>query len=211
MYKSLPSYLIDATLSHPLNQRVVREYDIDNPSSEAPPDSQGHIRASRNYTELVDSLGERLGRPPTGVSNYLVGFPQVTFYGRYKNAVASKICERLLLSHGLDIISYKPDKIDATLPCGSIWLPVLSHPRGNETDIDWTGQTHHSALEFELKVALSKLRNESKDTPLCKSLESYSLGCKMQVSVYDSSAMIESYAELAIDGSTLKRVSLYLY
>jgi hypothetical protein len=211
MYKSLPSYLIDATLSHPLNQRVVREYDIDNPSSEAPPDSQGHIRASRNYTELVDSLGERLGRPPTGVSNYLVGFPQVTFYGRYKNAVASKICERLLLSHGLDIISRKSDKIDATLPCGSIWLPVLSHPRGNETDINWIPYAL-SGIPFTFVNALTDLRAERKDTPLCKSLECYSVSLTARAQALSTKIILTTDGLPCMTGSTLKRINLeYLY
>lgn len=207
-YESISSYFIDATLSHPLNQRVVREFEIDNPGSEVPPDSRGRMRASRNYTELVDSLGERLGRPPIGVSNYLVGFPQVTFYGRYKNAVVSRLCERLLLSHGLDVISRKPDKIDATLPCGSIWLPVLSHPRGNETEIDWTGGAHRPALEFELRVALSRLRNESKDAPLCKSLERYSVGYQTSITLYDRSVMISNYGLLYVFGSALERVEV---
>lgn len=208
MYGQLSKDLIEAVLSHPLNRRVVREFGIDNPSSEEPPDSPGRRRASRNYTELIDSLGERLGQPPTGQSNYLVGFPQVTFYGRYKNAVTASICERLLLSRGLEIISYKRDKIDATLPCGSIWLPVLSHPRGNETDIDWTGGAHRPSLEFELKVALTRLRNEPKDTPRCKSLERYSVGYLTSISLFDRSAMISNFGMLYIFGSALERVEV---
>jgi hypothetical protein len=114
---------------------------------------------------------------------------------------------------------------NCNMSMGTLWLPVISFPRGNECHIEakffardaFNLSTADFSREAPYLVAVSNLRAEHKDDPLCRELEECAVSCKLQVSIgADTSSgdlsLFLTVSDLKLDGWTGKRVRVdYLY
>lgn len=71
----------------------------------------------------------------------------------------------------------------AVIPCGSLWLPVISLARGDEVNISWMQALPKNIFgtRSELITSVIALRTNHKDVPHCHELEEYTLGCRVQL------------------------------
>lgn len=109
---------------------------------------------------------------------------------------------------------------NCNLSMGSLWLPVLSFPRGNDsTHIEtkfyardvFNLSTSDWSREVPYLAAISSLRADRKDDPLCKELEECATACKLQVSIGADTvtgdlSLFLTVSDLKLDGWTGKRV-----
>jgi hypothetical protein len=202
--------IVKTALGHPLNFRIVREFDLSRERLGGLTPGKG--RLSRRYNEIVKIISDELECSATAQRVYVEGFPQVTLHHSLSPDLAVGLCERTVSEHGLTVEQKENRVLNAAFQCGDLWLPVISHPRGNETHIKWSNVSSRYSLARTLRDALAGLRNESKDTPVCKSLECYSVGCELKILAPPGAVILTCSGELESLGSVLKRTSAdYLY
>lgn len=201
--------ILSAALSHPKNAKITREWEFSLRSryNANPP---ARVECIKRYRELAQRLSLTLPENVLSRTEFFIGFPQYTFthgdsYGLSVPETLT-VCSRAAVKCGFSSErGDRPNAIFITFWEGEIWLPVLSHPRGNETHIDWTGHSLTS-LPDAFRIALIALRSESKDIPLCKSLECYSVSMTARALALPSKIILTTEGAAVVTGSTLKRI-----
>lgn len=228
-------YVLSRVAEYPPNRRLVDEWKLMHSVEES--DIQKHrelvaMLAKRAQRALEPAHHEDIVTQSSNASyyvNFRVGDPRVT------HQQAARVVERVYKRSGCNDFVTENHQDSSGFSCsfhvGSLWLPVVSHPRGDETlkvgnsegdgpsarDIfnmstsDWSRETPYLAL-------ISNLRPSYKDDPFCKQLEECVVSCKVSLNIGlfdagdDTLGVFMSVSDLLLDGWTGKRVRVdYLY